>query len=255
MIQKFKVEEGKRVYFASDFHLGVPSKEASLTREKRIIRWLDEIKKDASVIFLVGDIFDFWFEYKHTIPKGYIRFQGKLAELKDAGIEIYFFTGNHDMWMFSYFEEELQIPIIRKPISVEINSTKFLIGHGDGLGPGDGVYKIIKKIFSNKICQWLFNWLHPNIGMAIANMWSKKSRAANTKKEEKSFGDEEWLVQYCKEIESEKHHDYYIFGHRHLPIEYKIAGKATYINLGEWVNYNTYAIFEGDKTTLHTFEK
>ena len=255
MIQKYSIEKGKKVYFASDFHLGVPSKEKSLLREKKIIRWLDTIKEDASIIFLVGDIFDFWFEYKHTIPKGFIRFQGKLAELKDNGIEIYFFTGNHDMWMFSYFEEELGISIIREPISMSINSHTFLIGHGDGLGPGDSTYKILKKIFSNKVCQWLFNWLHPNIGMGIANAWSRKSRIANTKSEEKSFGEKEWLIQYCKKAEKDKHHDFYIFGHRHLPIEYKINNNSTYINLGEWVNFNTYAVFDGDKTELKTFEK
>lgn len=254
MIPKINLKSDQKVYFASDFHLGTPTKEDSLKREKRIVRWLDEIKKDASAIFLVGDIFDFWFEYKHTIPKGFIRFQGKLIELREAGIPIYFFTGNHDMWMFDYFEEEFNIPIIREPITLEIEDKKFLIGHGDGLGPGDTVYKILKKVFANKFCQWLFCWLHSNIGMGIANAWSKSSRAANNRKEEKSFGNEEWLVQYCKIEETKKHHDYYIFGHRHLPMEVEIAEKSTYINLGEWVNYNTYAEFDGKETKLLTFE-
>lgn len=255
MIQNFNIKPGEKVYFASDFHLGTPTKEDSLKRELRIVKWLDEIKKDAKAIFLVGDIFDFWFEYNQTIPKGFIRFQGKLIELRDQGIDIYFFTGNHDMWMFSYFEDEFNIPIIRKPITVEINKIKFHIGHGDGLGPGDGVYKILKKIFANKACQFLFNWLHPNIGMGIANAWSKSSRAANNKKEEKSFGDKEWLIQYCKDVEKENQHNYYIFGHRHLPITHKLSNTSTYINLGEWVNYNTYAVFNGEHTELKTYEE
>ena len=255
MIRNFNIDTEKKVYFASDFHLGTPSKEESLTREKIIVNWLNEVKTDASAIFLVGDIFDFWFEYNHVIPKGYIRFQAKLIELIDAGINIYFFTGNHDMWMFSYFEEEFGIPIIREPISLEINNKKFHIGHGDGLGPGDGTYKILKKIFSNEFCQWLFNWLHPNIGMGIANAWSKSSRAANNKKEEKSFGQKEWLVEYCKQVETKTPHDFYIFGHRHLPMTFDLHQKSTYINLGEWVNYKTYAVFDGENIELKTYEK
>lgn len=255
MIPNFDLESGKKVYFASDFHFGVPDAKSSDEREKRVVAWLDHIKNNAAAIFLVGDIFDFWFEYKHVIPKGFIRFQGKLVELRDMNIPIYFFTGNHDMWMFHYFEDELGIPVIRKPVSFTINSTSFYVGHGDGLGPGDGVYKIFKKIFANKLCQWAFKWIHPDIGMAIANGWSKSSRAANTKKEEKSFGDQEWLVQYCKEVEKTTPHHFYIFGHRHLPFTYEINPNSSYINLGEWVNYNTYAVFDGEHTELKTFDR
>lgn len=254
MIQKIELTDNQKAYFASDFHLGTPSKEASLEREKKIVRWLDIIKDDAGVLFLVGDIFDFWFEYKHTIPKGFIRFQAKILELKDMGIPVYFFTGNHDMWMFDYFEEEFDIPIIREPISININGRKFLIGHGDGLGPGDHVYKMLKKVFANRICQWMFGWLHSNIGMGIANAWSRSSRSANNKKEEKSFGEEEWLVQYCKDEEEKEHHDYYIFGHRHLPSVFEVGIDSKYINLGEWVNYRTYACYDGIETKLLSFK-
>ncbi len=245
----------QKIYFASDFHLGVPSREASLDRERRIIRWLDIAQNDAHSIFLMGDIFDFWFEYKHAIPKGFIRFQGKLAALRDAGIPVYFFTGNHDMWMFNYFEQEMGIHILRKPLELKINAQKLLIGHGDGLGPGDNLYKFQKKIFDSKICQWLFARIHPNLGMGIAQYWSRQSRIANTKREEEFLGEEhEFLLTYCKEVESGIHHDYYIFGHRHLPLDLKVAESSRYINLGEWVHFNSYATFSNNHVELKKFE-
>jgi len=245
---------GKKIYFASDFHLGVPDAASSLIREKLIVKWLDSIKNDAHAIYLLGDIFDFWFEYKNAIPKGFIRFQGKLAELRDNGIPVFFFTGNHDMWMFDYFTKELNIPIFRNPIELEINNFKFLVGHGDGLGPGDDLYKIQKKFFNSTLCQWLFARIHPNLGIGIANYWSKQSRISNLKREEKFRGEEnEFLLIYCKEQEKVKHHDYYIFGHRHLPLDLKVSENSRYINLGEWVHFNTYAEFDGQAISLKTF--
>ena len=245
---------GKKIYFASDFHLCVPNAESSLKREKLIVNWFDSIKSDAHAIYLVGDIFDFWFEYKHAIPKGFIRFQGKLAELKDSGISIFFFTGNHDMWMFDYFTLELDIPVYRSPIEFRINNVEFLVGHGDGLGPGDNLYKVQKRFFNSKACQWLFARIHPNLGIGIANYWSKQSRISNNKREEKFRGDEnEFLLTYCKEQEKIIHHDYYVFGHRHLPLDLKVSETSRYINLGEWVHFNTYAEFDGQQVKLKTF--
>ncbi|GAB1444713.1 UDP-2,3-diacylglucosamine diphosphatase [Flammeovirgaceae bacterium] len=250
-----QLPSNKNIYFASDFHLGVPNHTASLAREKIIIKWLDQIKKDAHSIYLLGDIFDFWFEYKHAIPKGFIRLQGKLAELRDAGMPIYFFTGNHDMWMFDYFPNELGIPIYRQPIVLEIGNQKLLIGHGDGLGPGDTSYKILKRFFNSSLCQWLFARLHPNFGIGIAKYWSRNSRITNMKKEEKFNGEEnEYLLAYCRELEKTSHHDFYIFGHRHLPLDIKVGDKSRYINLGEWVNFNTYGVYDGKSIELRTFE-
>jgi UDP-2,3-diacylglucosamine hydrolase len=251
----------KKIFFASDFHLGVPDYQQSLDREKRIVRWLDSIKHEAHSIYLMGDIFDFWFEYKHAIPKGFIRLQGKLAELTDSGIPVIFFTGNHDMWMFDYFPKEMNIPIYRDPIELEValptgqaSSQKLLIGHGDGLGPGDSTYKILKWFFNSSICQWLFARIHPNLGIGIARYWSRKSRISNTKREEKFEGDEnEFLLTYCKELEKKDHHDYYIFGHRHLPLDLKVSENSRYINLGEWVHFNTYATYDGKSVDLKTF--
>ena len=249
------LEEGKKIYFASDFHLGVPDADASLVRERRIVRWLDQVKQDAHTIFIMGDIFDFWFEYKYVIPKGFIRLQGKLAELRDAGIPIIFFTGNHDMWMFDYFPNELGIPIYRDPQLLSVGRQKLLVGHGDGLGPGDGTYKLLKRIFNSSLCQWLFARIHPNLGIHIANSWSKKSRIANDEKDEKfTTEDNEYLLVYCRELEKTEHHDYYIFGHRHLPLDLRVNEHSRYINTGEWVKSNTYAEYDGNQVRLKKFE-
>ncbi|MBS1682617.1 MAG: UDP-2,3-diacylglucosamine diphosphatase [Bacteroidetes bacterium] len=246
---------GKKIYFASDFHLGTPDDQSSLQREKRITAWLDRIKDDAHSIYLLGDIFDFWFEYKQAIPKGFIRLQGKLVELRDSGMPIYFFTGNHDMWMFDYFTKELGIVIYREPQQITINHLKLIVGHGDGLGDGDNFYKLLKWFFNSKLCQWLFARIHPNFGIAMAKFWSRKSRISNTKREEKFKGEEkEFLLSYCRELEQKEHHDFYVFGHRHLPLDLKVGVKSRYINLGEWVHFNTYAVFDGNAMELKTFE-
>jgi UDP-2,3-diacylglucosamine hydrolase len=250
-----KLPEGKKIFFASDFHLGVPDYESSKQREKKIIRWLDSVKGEAHTIFIVGDIFDFWFEYRAAIPKGFIRLQGKLAELSDAGIKIIFFTGNHDMWLFDYFTKELGIPVYRKPQLFIFNDKKFLVGHGDGLGPGDHIYKVIKKVFANKAAQWLFGFIHPNIGIGFANYCSRNSRIRQNKREDKFLGEDEWLLVYSRELEKKEHHDYYIFGHRHLPLDIKVGDHSRYVNLGEWVNYFTYAVFDGSDVQLKEFEK
>ena len=243
----------KKVYFASDFHLGAGAKEQRRLTEKKVVSWLDTIKHSAHAIFLLGDMFDFWFEYREAIPKGFIRFQGKLAEIRDAGIPVIFFTGNHDMWLFDYFPDELGIPVIREPQSFSISGKNFFIGHGDGLGPGDFTYKLLKKIFRNKLCQWAFARLHPNFGIGIANLWSRKSRITNEKKKDVYLGENEWLLIYSKEQEKLKHHDFYIFGHRHLPLDLEVNPESRYINLGEWVNHFTYAEFDGTNLKLKSF--
>jgi UDP-2,3-diacylglucosamine hydrolase len=246
---------GNKLYFASDFHLGTGNYASSREREDRLVRWLDIIKADAAEVFLMGDIFDFWFEYKTVVPKGYIRFLGKLAELADTGIKLYFFKGNHDMWMFDYFERELGAVIISNELEIERNGKRFYLHHGDGLGPGDNYYKILKKIFRSKICQWLFARIHPNLGVGIANYWSRHSRIAGKKNEERHDAQHEWLVIYSKELLNTRFYDYLVFGHRHLPLDIHLNEKSRYINLGEWVNYNTYAAFDGEELTLHHFEQ
>jgi UDP-2,3-diacylglucosamine hydrolase len=244
-----------KIFFASDFHLGADGKDSSSIRERTIIRWLDSIKDEADAIYLLGDVFDFWFEYRTVVPKGYIRLQGKLAELTDSGIPIYFFTGNHDMWIFKYFKEELGIETFRHPQVIELQGKRIMIGHGDGLGPGDYGYKIIKKIFANKICQWLFARFHPNFGIALANFWSGRSRYANMNMDRYTSKENEWLYQYCEEILDRDTCDYYIFGHRHIPIYLQLSNaKSAYINLGEWMYSQSYGVMVNGNLELRFFE-
>ncbi|TSD64500.1 UDP-2,3-diacylglucosamine diphosphatase [Inquilinus sp. KBS0705] len=245
---------GNKLYFASDFHLGANGYELSREREDRIVRWLDTIKVDAAELFLVGDVFDFWFEYKTVIPKGYTRFLGKLAELTDAGIKLYLFKGNHDMWMFDYFEKELNATIISNQMEMEQGGKKFYIHHGDGLGPFDYKYKTLKKIFRSRLCQWLFARVHPNLGVGIASRWSRHSRIAGLEEFKEMDNRREWLEIYSTELLQTKYYDYFIFGHRHKPLDMMLAGNSRYINLGEWVNYFTYAVFDGDSLELKYFE-
>jgi len=248
------IPEGKKVYFLSDFHLGVPDHATSLVREKRIVSFLESIKKETAVLFIVGDLFDFWFEYKTVVPKGYVRILGKLAEIRDAGIEIHFFVGNHDMWMSGYFEQELGIPVYYAPKTFEFNGKKFLVGHGDGLGPGDYGYKFLKKIFRNPLCKFLFGLIPPFLGIGLAGMMSKSSRSVTGDSDATFLGaDKEWLIIYCTEQLKSEHHDYFIFGHRHLPIQFQLTEKSTYINLGDWIRYFTYAEFHGDSISLKTY--
>jgi len=246
----------KKVYFLSDFHLGTPDAASSLQREKTIVAFLDSIKEDAAEVFLVGDMFDFWFEYKTVIPKGFVRLFGKLAELSDKGIQLHFFVGNHDMWVRNYFQQELNMKVYFEPASFEFNGKKFLVGHGDGQGPGDHKYKFLKKIFRSPLCQWLFGILPPAIGMGTANYFSRKSRLADKSVEEKFLGEEnEWLIIYSKETLRKEHFDYFIFGHRHLPIDFPLGDNSKYINLGEWINFNSYAVFDGNSTSLLSYKK
>ncbi len=245
------IPEGKKIYFSSDNHLGAPTAEESRPREMRFVKWLDEIKEDAAAIFLLGDLFDFWFEYKHVVPKGFVRTLGKLAEIRDSGIPIYFFVGNHDLWMQDYFQKELDIPVYHHPKEFVINDKRFFIGHGDGLGPGDMGYKRMKKVFTNPLFQWMYRWLHPDIGMPVAQYFSVKNKAISGEEDKEFLGEEkEWLIQYCRRKLETEHYDYFIFGHRHLPLEIELNEKSTYVNLGDWINFYTYGEFDGEELKL-----
>ncbi len=244
----------QKIYFASDQHFGIPDIESSKLREKKFMSWLDEIKSDARAIFLLGDLFDFWFEYKTVVPKGFVRVLGKIAELRDSGIPIYFFVGNHDLWMIDYFETELGIPVYHQPKEFDFDGKQFLIGHGDGLGPGDKGYKRMKKVFSHPLSKWFYRWLHPDVGVKLAQYLSTKNKLISGDEDVVFLGEEnEWLAQYAKRKLEQKHYDYFLFGHRHLPMEIKVGENSTYMNTGDWISHFTYAVFDGEELRLKTY--
>lgn len=247
-------EPAKKIYFLSDFHLGAPDHASSLDRERRVVSFLDSIKQDAGEIFLVGDLFDFWYEYKTVVPRGSVRLLGKLAELSDAGIPLHFFVGNHDMWMRDYFQRELNIPVYYHPREFVRQGKRFMIGHGDGLGPNDHKYKLLKKIFRNPVCQWAFGIIPPRIGIGIANSMSRRSRIKTGFSEEVFLGeDREWLIIHCQDVLKKEKFDFFVFGHRHLAIDYRLNNESRYVNLGDWIRFNTYAVFDGEILTLKSF--
>jgi UDP-2,3-diacylglucosamine hydrolase len=244
------VNPKNKIYFASDQHFGLPNSEKSIVREKKFVNWLNSIQNDAKELFLLGDLFDFWFEYKKVVPKGFVRVLGKLAELSDKGTKIHYFTGNHDLWVRDYFQKELNWNVYTKPAEFTFNNKTFLIGHGDGLGPGDKGYKLMKKVFTNPIAKWFFRWLHPDFGVALAQHLSLKNKLISGKEDVVFLGDEnEWLVQYCKRKLETKNYDFFLFGHRHLPLEIDI-NNSKYINTGDWITHFTFAEFDGQKLLL-----
>ena len=250
-----QIPEGKKIYFASDNHLGAPTPEASAPREKRFVQWLSEIQQDAAALFLLGDLFDFWFEYKTVVPKGFVRVLGKLAEMADAGIPIHFFVGNHDLWMLDYLEKEVGIKVHHQPKEFTFNDRLFFIGHGDGLGPEDKGYKRMKKIFTNPFFQWCFRWLHPDLGMRLGHYLSVKNKLISGEEDAIFLGeDKEWLAQYAKRKYNEKARDYFVFGHRHIPLDIAINDQARYINLGDWITHFTYAEFSENTMALKKWE-
>lgn len=235
--------EKKKIYFASDLHLGAPDQASSLIREKHFVQWLEEIRQDAAELWLLGDIFDFWFEYTKAVPKGYLRLLGKLAELSDQGIPIFIFTGNHDLWMKNYLPDQIGAEIYRKPQIREFFGKTFFLAHGDGLGPGDHGYKFIKKVFTNPVCRWLFHRLHPNFGIGLANFFSRQSRKKTGHRDAIDHGEKEFLRIFTRDLIKEKPEiDYFVFGHRHLPQKLELEPDKFYINLGDWITHFTYLV-------------
>lgn len=242
-----------KIYFASDAHLGMHPAGKSIEREKLLVRWLEEIRKDADEIYLLGDMLDYWFEYRKVVPRGFTRFLGKIAEITDQGIPVHYFTGNHDVWIFDYLPEEIGVQVHRKPLIREMDGKKFYIAHGDGLGPGDRSYLFLKKIFTSKILQWLYARIHPNCATSFAHFWSKRSRFAKGISVEYKGDDKEELLIFARELIQKEHFDFFIFGHRHIPLEYSLNEKSKVIILGDWIVNNTYAVFDGETVYLKKF--
>ncbi len=247
----------KKIFFASDFHLGGSDKMASRARERKIIAWLRQIEQEAEAIYLVGDVFDFWFEYQHVVPKGFVRLLATLAEFVEKGIEVHIFVGNHDLWIKEYLSDEIGLIVHQQAYEVQLHKKRFFIAHGDGLGPGDYKYKLLKKIFTNRVCQWLFRWLHPDLGMKLALFSSTKSRESQHEPDFFLGKDKEWLLQYANyKLKQQADINYFVFGHRHLPLDVLLDNQSSrYINLGDWINYCTYLEFNGIDIQLKAFEQ
>lgn len=251
--------EEKKIYFITDFHFGIPNLEDSHNRELKLVRFLDSIKDDAEAVFLMGDMFDFWFEYKTVIPRGYVRLLGKLSQLTDAGIPVHLFAGNHDLWTFNYLQEEVGIKVHREPTTMTLKGKNFLLVHGDGRGPGDRGYKFLKKVFECKFNQFLFRWLHPDLGIGLALKWSHNHRIKKLKREAEgnyySVIEETRLYKYAQECVKEKPElEYFVFGHQHKPMQYKVDNGATVTVVGNWIRDFTYAVFDGNEMRLLSFE-
>lgn len=239
--------DGKKVYFISDLHLGAPVFKDQKERECRLVRWLEEIRPDCGILFLLGDIFDFWFEYKRAVPKGYIRFLAKICEFTDQGVPVHFFTGNHDIWAFDYLPQECGVILHTRNQIFNINGKSFFIGHGDALNPQDKGYMFLYRTFHNRFLQRCFRWIHPDLGILLAHKWSSHSRMSNGQIEADPFQGEEKeeIVRFCKQVLQIRHFDYFIFGHRHQPMSLPLGHNSIYINTGDWVTHFTFAVYNG----------
>lgn len=248
----------KNVYFLSDAHLGAKLLNNNRERERMLVDFLQKIKPNCSELFLLGDMFDFWFEYKHSVPKGHVRFLAELANYTDHGIKVHFFTGNHDIWAFDYLEKECGVILHTSMLETTLCGKSFFIGHGDGLNPNDKGYLFLRRTFRNRFLQKCFRLIHPDLGIALANKWSSHSRLKGNGKIEASeyLGDDrEEIVLYCKNILRKRHIDFFIFGHRHLPIHLKLGESSYYINTGDWITHFTYARFDGAQVFIDKYEE
>ena len=247
---------GSKLYFITDAHLGAGPD--TLERERELCTLLDRIKEDAAKVVFLGDMFDFWFTYKYVVPKGFVRLLGRMAALADAGVELHFFVGNHDMWMFDYLKDEMEITMHNDPSVLEFDGKRFLVGHGDGLGHQDKRYDCLRRIFRSRLNQRLFSILPEWMTFGLATGWSSSSRKSHIKKNPdivKYQGDNrEGIVIYCRERMAKEHFDYCVFGHRHTPLVREITAdngtKSTYVNVGDWLMNRNYAVYSDGTMTL-----
>jgi UDP-2,3-diacylglucosamine hydrolase len=245
--------ESGKIYFASDFHLGLPTGLPPVEREKKVVRWLKAIKSDAREIYLLGDVFDFWWEYKLVVPRGFTRFLGTVAEITDSGIPVHFFTGNHDMWVRDYLSQECGMIIHTEPFTTTFNGKKFHLAHGEGLGTKSTGYKILLSIFRNKPLRVMYSALHPSIGVGIGHSWSLHSRLGKGIMKEFLGEENEDLIRYAKNFLATESADYFIFGHRHLAMKYK-TGDSEILFLGDWIKSGSFAEWDGKTLEFKTVD-
>jgi UDP-2,3-diacylglucosamine hydrolase len=246
-----------KIYFASDMHFGSDAFENPQKAEQRFVHWLDTIQDNAVALYLLGDVFDFWFEYKEVVPRGFTRVLGKIAEMNDAGIEIHFFTGNHDIWVKDYLPQETGVILHREPLRTQIGGKTFYLAHGDALGDSSRSFHLIRWIFHNRLCQILFGALHPRWGVGFGYIWSKHSRKKKLANPAPYFGEnKEHLVLYAKEyIQKYADTDYLIFGHRHILLDLMLSPRSRMMIIGDWLQYFSYAVFDGKGLSLEQFEE
>lgn len=246
----------KNVYFIADAHLGSLATEHKRTQERRLVRFLDDIKDKAEAVYMLGDMFDFWYEYRYAVPKGYTRFLGKISELTDMGVEVHFFTGNHDIWAYSYLREECGVILHRRALTTEINGNVFYLAHGDQMGEKTFGFRFIQSIFHSKICQTLFSSLHPRWGIDFGLKWAKHSRLKREDGKEPPYlgEDKETLVQWSKEfIKQSPEINYFIFGHRHIELDLYLSKTTRLLILGDWISQYTYAVYDGKNIELKDY--
>ncbi len=253
-IRQILLQPGKKIYFASDFHFGIPDYAATRARERLVCQWLDEIKKDAQQIYLLGDVWDSWMEYTRVVPKGSIRFLGKLAELSDSGIELIIFTGNHDLWMRGYVEQELGATVYKSATTFQFNAARIHLAHGDGVCKKEIKYRCLKALLQHPLSQWIYRKLHPDWGLKIADSFSRMGPKHKYQDLAMKADDQEYQIIYAHSVLQQEAMDYFIFGHRHIPLEKALNPQSTFINLGDWISYKTYAVFDGKKASLETFD-
>ncbi len=246
----------KNIYFLSDAHLGSRALRHTRQQERRLVRFLDDIKEKAEAVYLLGDMFDFWFEYRMVVPRGFTRFLGKLSELTDSGVEVHYFAGNHDLWTWDYLVEECGVILHREPMTLSLADKTFYIGHGDGLGDPDPRFRFIRSIFHSPLCQWLFRWLHPDLGMRFGLNWAKHSRLAHGEGGDPPYlgEDKEHLVLYAKDyLRSHPDVNYFIFGHRHIELDLMLSDQCRMVILGDWISQYTYAVFDGEHLYMENY--
>ncbi len=249
-----------KVYFASDMHLGAKYHTDPMSVERKLVRWLRSIREDAYALVLVGDVFDYWFEYKHVVPRGYVRFLGALADLADSGVEIHYFTGNHDVWIFDYLPSEIGLTLHKSPAELEFFGKRFFVAHGDEYETENKRFQLLRRIFHSPICQKLYSLIHPDLSSALAQGWSFSSRKRGTREYDVSpyQGEhDEYLVRFAKEYtakEGANAPDFFIFGHRHIMLHLMITHTTQVVILGDWIHFDSYAVWDGERLVLDTFD-